>query len=44
METVLYFNKALLDCHSNESFLHPNYPDVRDLLGLALAEKETETC
>lgn len=41
---VLYFNKALLDCHSNESFLHPTYPNVRDLLDLASAEKETETC
>lgn len=39
---ALYFNKALLDCHSNESFLLPNYPNVRDLLYLALAGKETE--
>ena len=41
---VLYFNKALLDYHSNESFLHPNYSSVRDLLDIASAEKETETC
>lgn len=35
---VLYFDKGLLDCHSNESCLHHNYPDVRDLLDLVSAE------
>lgn len=40
----LYFNKTLLDCHSNECFLHPSYLNVRDLLDLSSAEKAAETC